>query len=205
MKLSSVLKGTRLEKPIAIEIAKGVTIKALLRPLSAAEEVDVIADATAYAKAKKVPEPRDGQSIYDAGVWAYTVARAYLDPDSPAEARQPLFEGGALDLLDLHADALALLYEHQQYVQEEASPSVKSKSFQELLAIANEIAAAEGDDYLPFARLSPRTQWNLARFMAVQLVTLRALKSLTSSPDGMSGPSSPSDTPPSDDDVPTNA
>lgn len=176
MRFSSLVKGKRAERAATIRV--GVAdVPLRLRPLSAIEETDVIAAAIAHAKAKGA-EPTAGHPIYEAAIMANTLAVACIDPDSDDGA---FFDGGAAQVLsELDTDTIAQLYEQQQIWQEECSPSVRAKSFEELFGLAKKLS--ETDDPLAYVRLSPRTRWILQRTTGALLPTSPEPKPQPSSP-----------------------
>lgn len=170
MKFSTVARGTRATAPIRVGEQA-----ALVRPLSAGEEMDVVAEAIRRAKARGAPaEPR--QPIYEAALMAATLATAVVDADAPAE---PFFPGGADDVLTLDPEQLATLYEQQARWQEECSPTFRQRSVTELFAIAKELS--EDDGPLVYERLPRTTRRVCMLFMAGLLRSSLASNSPSSS------------------------
>src|SRR4051812_6340335 len=122
---SSILLGTRATTRVLLPLP-GVAepVPVAVRPLSGTEEGAVLERARAYAVAKGVADPKDGDRLYDLGLMVHVLAIACVDVDDPT---RPFFDKGAQQVLDnLDADRIALLYEAQQVWQEECSPR-KSK------------------------------------------------------------------------------
>ena len=112
-----------------------------------------------------------------------TIRVAVLDPDTPASAREPHWD--SLDqVLALDGDTIAQLHEQQRIWQEECSPSARKMTANELMKLTTDIA--ESDDPKAYSLLSPGIRWTLQRITGLQLVALRDLKPLSSSPEGTS-------------------
>lgn len=186
MKLAQMQRGTRAEKPTTVPVGE-TRVPALLRPLSAYEETEVIAEATKFAKEKGV-EAKDGNAVYDSALYAHTLLRATLDADSPAGARERFYPDAGAILQEYDSDTLAMLHEEQQLWQEECSPSIRSKSFGDMLALTRDLASSDGAFF--FIRLSPRTRLNWALTSARLLASSPELRSLLSSDSASPGPQS---------------
>lgn len=166
-------RGVRAEKDTTFRFA-GSDVKVLIRPLSALEEADVTADAIKFAKSKG-SEALEGRPIYEAAFAAGALAISCLDPDSPADARSPLFDKGATQVLsELDTDTIAQLFEQHRLWQEECSPYLKTKSAGELFDLAKRVA--QENDPFSYVRMSPRTRWLLQHSTAALLVALQAFK-----------------------------
>jgi hypothetical protein len=192
MRFSTVSQGTRAER--AASFKHGTTVvNVLLRPLTAAEEIEVISKATALAESKGIKNPRPDNPIYESAIWAHSLALACLDPDSPTDARAPTFDGGAEQALAaLDSDTLAVLYEQLRVWQEECSPSLRTVGTDALWNALKEVATS--DDPFVYARLSPHMRWTLQRFTAALLLKSPGARPFSSSD---SGDSSSSTTTPS--------
>jgi hypothetical protein len=186
MRFSDVIRGTSAECTTHYE-SRGKRVEVLLRPLDANEEMDVVASAIKHCKARGA-DAVAGNPIYEAGIMAASLAIAVLDPDSPEEARAPHFDKGDSQVLQLDTDTIATLYEQQMQWQEETSPSLKAKSVGELFDIARKLV--EQDDPLVYARLSPRTRWDLQRTTAALLLESHVLKPSPTSSSSSDGTSS---------------
>lgn len=171
MRFSDVIRGTAAECPTHY-VLDGKKVEVILRPLDSNEEMDVVAAAIKHCKTRGA-DAVAGNPIYEAGIMRATLAIACLDPESKPEARQPHFDKedqvGKLD-----TDTIAILYEQQMQWQEETSPSLKHKSVGELFDLARKVV--EQDDPLAYARLSPRTRWDLQRTTGVLLLESRVLR-----------------------------
>lgn len=183
MRFSDVVRGTAAECP-AHYLLDGKKIEVALRPLDALEEMDVVGSAIKHCKARGA-EPVAGNPIYETGIMLATLAVATLDPDSDPKARQPHFDGGETQVAKLDTDTIATLYEQQMQWQEDTSPSLKAKSVGELFDIARKLV--EQDDPLVYARLSPRTRWDLQRTTAVLLLESHVLKPSSTSSSASAG------------------
>ena len=172
MKFADVAKGIKAEKVAAIFFG-GKTIPTRLRPLSAAEEIGVIADAVKAAQKAGVREPKPGDPIYEAHLKARTLALACLDPDSPEEARTTTFASPD-EVLEMDSDSVGILMEQQSMWQEECSPSINATSTKDLFKTAQEVS--ERGDPFDYARLSPVTRWRLQLFTAVLLCSSPGFK-----------------------------
>jgi hypothetical protein len=185
VKFSQIAQGVLAETDATL-MHRGQKIPLKLVPLSLQEESDCISAAMAYAKKKGVAAPKSGDSLFDAALWAESLALSCLDPDSDPQKRERFFDGGAAQVRSLDQDNVALLWEQQRAWQEECSPSIQAHSTEELFAYAKTIAE---DKQFPLWDLSPRTRLTLLRFMA---------SLLGSSPDFKSYFSSSSGSPPTD-------
>jgi len=187
MKASAIARGTAAERPTSYiagkdDKGKDNVVQVLLRPLSALEEADIEADAIAFAKKRGAPTTPNS-AIYEAALMGATIRVAVLDPDTPASAREPHWD--SLDqVLALDGDTIAQLHEQQRIWQEECSPSARKMTANELMKLTTDIA--ESDDPKAYSLLSPGIRWTLQRITGLQLVALRDLKPLSSSPEGTS-------------------
>jgi len=190
MKFSQISKGTRAEQQVTLPPPDGTEapIPSLVRALNGTEEGAALEHARAYAKARGVAEPRPGEPLYDLALMVETVAVAYLDPESPAAAREPLFDGGP-DQLRQHygREAITYLYEIQQAWQDEVSPSLKKLDAKGYVEALFKLGGPDEEDArVFFIRSLPGLRWSLARTMALQLVTSLS----DSSPSGTTSESS---------------
>lgn len=173
MKFSLVAKGTRAEQAASFK-HYGADVATILRPLSAAEEIDADADAIKIAKTKGA-EANVGSPVFMMARMAAILLRGCVDPESPADARTPTFDGGVPQILELDPDTLAHLYERHQLHQEQVSPTYLQATVSELFREARKLS--EDDDPLAFARYARDFQLKLARFMAVLLRSARVFNS----------------------------
>lgn len=108
---------------------------------------------------------------------ANTLAFGCMDPDSPASAREPLFDKGAEQVLsELDTDTIAQLFEQHQIWQEECSPTLRAKSVTELFDLAKKVAEEHDPLGGSLAALSPHTRLSFMRFLAALLVSSQAFK-----------------------------
>lgn len=146
-KFSQIVKGTRARRRVLLPLgdapamvpaltSDGASVVEVspdavpvdLRPLTSGEQAEVLSRAAADAKARGVTDPRDGNPIYDLAEMEHTLALACLDPDSPADAPRPFFDGGVEQIRsspDLGRDRIAFLFAHFQQFQDECSPSLR--------------------------------------------------------------------------------
>lgn len=175
MKFSQLAAGVDQSRTVEITL-RGKLCKPLVRPLTMLEEVDVVAYAIKAAK-EKGAEPVKGNEIFDAATMAKACHLAYLDEDSPANARQPFFDEGPEAVLTLDKDTIALLFERQEIRQSEASPAFSVTSGPELMGIIRELVDGEGQrDPFFLLRFAPTTRLALVRTMAVLLAESHVLK-----------------------------
>ena len=184
MKFSQIVKGIRAEKAIEIPIQGGDAVPAIVRPLSAIEACDVVAQATAFAKAKGVPDASYGHPVFDSAIWAHTLLLATLDKDSPKNAREPFFASAEEILKDFDTDALAAMHTHQAIWQEECSPVERAKTLNQLFEITKRVAGEGGESF--FVLLSARTQMVWARTIASLFTSSPELSALFTSPSATS-------------------
>ena len=131
MKFSQVVAGKRAERPITFEF-RGVTHTALVRPLDAMEEGQALSRATAYAQEHKALEAKPGNPLFDLGLMSNIVALAYLDPESPENAREHYFDSVA-QVMSLDGELLQHLHARQEIWQQECSPTKANLAGTELL------------------------------------------------------------------------
>lgn len=186
MKYAQVQKGKKAENPVTIQVA-GEAVAAMTTPLTALEEIEVVAQATRLAK-EKGTEPKDGHPVYDAAMYAHTLYLATLDKDSPPHAREKFFPSAEAILGDYGSDELARMHEEQQLWQEECSPLVRAKTFDELVGMTKRLASDQGEFF--FLALSPRTRLLWALTTARLFASSPELNALSSSASPGTGPSS---------------
>jgi len=188
--LATLALGTEAERPIELPRPGRDPFLTIARPISGTQESLVLEAARAYAKAKGVELPREGEPLYDLAVMAHTIAIACVDPDSDPKDREPSFDGGAQQILDnLGPEEIAYLYERQQLWQDELSPTVSRMSTTELMGVALKLTEAKDD--APFSRLRPVLRLILLRTMAGLLFSSPEFRSQFSSASGSAGETSP--------------
>lgn len=167
-RFADIARGTRATQPVKLPlpgIADAVDV--LVRPLNGLELGSVVARARAYAieeikkarsadDARAIPEPKEGDRLYDLGEMAATLLLACLDPAAP---ERPFFADIDEILGGLDAERIVLLYEEQQLWQDHCAPRPKGMGGDQFMAMvlqeaALEEEAAEG----PFSRLRRTSQ-----------------------------------------------
>jgi hypothetical protein len=143
LKFSQVVAGKRSERPVTFEF-RGVTHTASVRPLDANEEGLALARATAYAQEQKALEAKPGNPLFDLGLMANIVALAFVDPDSPENAREHYFDNVA-QVMSLDGELLAHLHARQEIWQQECSPTKANLRGDELLNALVKIVEDETD------------------------------------------------------------
>ena len=63
-RLSQVIQGTRARRAIRLDLGE-TEVAVDVRPLTAAEEIEALAAARAYALAKGLSEPKEGEPVYE--------------------------------------------------------------------------------------------------------------------------------------------
>jgi hypothetical protein len=181
MRFSSVKRDRAGEKSLEV-LLPGVdkAVPVIVRALSAMEEGASKSGAITRATKLGSKSPAPGDPLYDAAWWANVVAVAYLDVESPPEARATFFKDSDEVLRGLPTDALAYLFQEQQVWQEVVSPTYKTQTGAQLVEAIRKVAGEDGEGF--FARCSPATQIALARFMAALLETVRNTSSPSGSP-----------------------
>ena len=173
MKFSNVLLGKRAERPISFEF-RGIEHKTATRPLDGMEEGLALARATAYAQEQKALEAKPGTPLFDLGYMANVVALAYVDIDSPEDARVSYFDSVA-QVLSLDGELLQYLHARQETWQQECSPTKATMPAGELINTL--VRIVEREDDLFFAAMRPGLQLSCLRITA---------KLLLNSPEGRS-------------------
>jgi len=121
-KFKDVAEGQLARRAVEFPLPSGRLVTVAVVPLFGESEAEILAAARAYAQAHGVPDPKKGDELYEFGIWVHTVVRGVVDPDSPADAPQPFFDGGVAQILDprsgLGREWIALLFEAQQAWQD---------------------------------------------------------------------------------------
>lgn len=186
-KFRQILQGTRARKSVTLTFGE-TEVVIDVRPLVANEEADALASARTFAAAKGLPDPKEGQPVYDLAVLAHYAHAACVDHDSPVDAPAPFFDS-AEQAASLDRDRLQILFEAWSAWQEECSPrkmTLTPEQYAGLVYMLAEGGTGSTDD--PFLLRLPRaTLVSCMRTMAAQLVaspTLRSPSSSSSSPAG---------------------
>lgn len=199
-KFSSIAKGHTARRLVTIPLLSGDDLVCDVVPLLVDQESRILSEARAYAKAKGIDDPKDGQPLYELGKWVHTLVHACVDPDSPVDNPAPYFDGGVAQIIDpakgLDRDRVALLYKYWEAWQDECSPPPRSMTSAEYYAHVIGCAESEEGAMLPFEPLRPAIQRNFVRTMARQVIELLQLKSHFGSPSADESPSSTTSVPP---------
>lgn len=173
-RFQEIARGTAATKVVDLPLSGGEPVKVAVRPLNGAELGRVIGDARAYALAEKrrafpddtrpLPEPKEGDRLYDLGHMAATLLAACEDPDKPGT---PFF-GSREEILDgLDSDRIVLLYEQQQAWQDHCAPRVDRMNREDFFKLTFDLGQEdEGQPDSPFARLRPSLRLSWARTIA---------------------------------------
>jgi hypothetical protein len=186
MKFSDVLRGTRATRDVVLPIW-GQDVPLAVRPLNGLETSMVLERGRAFAVAKGVSDPKDGDRLYDLGLMAHTLAIACVDREG---TEKPFFDGGVEQILEaLDADRIVLLYEAQQALQDECAGRITKLDPATYMAKVVEVAEAkENEDPLADLRPSMRRAWE--RTTAAQLWSLLRSRSASTSSSDAAAPSS---------------
>jgi hypothetical protein len=164
-----------------------------LRPLTSAEQAEVLAAAEADAKGRGVSDPRPGHPLYDLAEMEHTLALCCVDVDSPPESPRRFFDGGVAQIRTsphLGRDKIGFLFGLFQGFQDEVNPTIHSLSGEEFYAALTAMGGEDAEDTQAFfASLAPVMQWSLARTLAVLLRTSLTDSSASTPPSATPGPS----------------
>lgn len=175
MKFSEIVRGTRSDEEVELPRFDGQpddapAMKVRVRALNALDEEQALSDARRRAKTEGVEDPKPGEPLYDLALMVETVAIAYLDPESPPNARTPFFDAGSDAVRKWYGrEAIALLYELQQDYQDRVAPNVAKLSpydfYNGILKLGDE---DEQQARFFYYRCRPGLRWSFMRSMAVQ-------------------------------------
>lgn len=163
---ASIAKGIRARHIVDLPLADGVVTKVSVRALTDAEDDEIETEALAYAKTRKVEDPKAGDPIYDRGVAVHTLLLACSDPDSPDASPVPFFSDVEEIQHGLDRDRIAWLLSAQQIWQDKCSPRQLNLSPDEFVERITEVAVSKDEG--PFLRMRPGLQWICMRILAVQ-------------------------------------
>ncbi len=189
---SSITQGTRLRKRVTLPRPgavldletgkwKGPTFELDVRALRIDEADKVEAQARAYAKGL-TSDIESTDDLVDRGRKLHTIALAYIDADSPADAPVPAFDGGVEQIAaseELTQELIEFLYEQQQIWQDETNPLVAKMRPQDFVNAVVRTATGEDGDMSFFVSSRPGMRWSFALSMARLLATSQTLKSLS--------------------------
>jgi hypothetical protein len=174
-KLSTIPAAPPKTAPAKVVTLAGVELPCKVRHLYAEQEVAVLAEARAFAKRHGVEDPRPDDPLYLVGLMVATLMRGYVDADSPPERLEPLFDGGAEQVLkNLDQDQIAHLWAVQSAFQDACSGRATAMTDAEVLGHVHTIALADPTDPAPVAPLRPLAQRQLMRGMAKLVLALMA-------------------------------
>lgn len=191
-----IAQGTRARKPIKLGFGRarissetgewltdeGGTVTTLdVRPLNPIEYTEVVQRARDFAISKGIPDPHDGEEIYDDAKILHTLVLACIDNESPAIAPRPFFDGGFDQLHGtelLLPDHIAYLYEQQQQWQDECSPRFMKQTPGEFITAV--MKTADGDSSF-FVGARRGMQWHFTHTLAAAYRNLLMLRSPSSS------------------------
>lgn len=211
-KFSDIAQGAFARRSLTFMLPSGVSCTVDLGLVLGDAEAAILRDARAFAMERGVLDPKNGDPLYELGVWVHTIARGVLDPESPPDAPRPFFDGGVAQILDertgLGREWISLLFEAQQAWQDELAPRPKEMGAQEYFLSLLQIAEAPPKAELPFFRWRRVLQDSFLRTCCGMLVGRHLSKlqptapssddstnSATSAPPSTSPPATPADKP----------
>lgn len=180
-KLSQIAKGTRARKELSFALLDGTEVTAAIRPLDGDDHADILAAATASMPSGV--EAKEGVPAFDFAIAGETLARAFIDPESPHEKPEPFFDEGVQQVrARLDRDRIFWLLEQQKAFQASLSPLKQALSPDEFFAAIVQIAESEeGQDTLPFATWAPDLRVSFIRTLASLLLSSQMDRSSTGS------------------------
>lgn len=162
---SKVIGGSRVREPVEMQLVNGDKVQVDLRMLTPMETIQVVEEATKFARERNAAIIDDGNPIYDLGIFVHTLALAVVDPEFK-DREVPYFDGGADQILNsqlLGRDSIAHLFALYEIHVDRMSLSPREMSEDGLKQMIE--SCAEGD-MLPFSRLRPGMQWSFTRSTA---------------------------------------
>jgi hypothetical protein len=185
---AAIVQGIRARRTVKLPLPGGTTIDVAVRPLTGGEMGRAQAEARAYALDemtragggdRPIPEPKEGDRLFDLGFMVAVLAIACSDPDHPEVA---FFENREEILRELDADRIVRLYEEQQTWQDHCAPSPMGKTSDQFMAMIVSLAAEPEDaPESPFDRWPPSTRRAWARTTSKLCLSLLTLSSPSSS------------------------
>jgi hypothetical protein len=173
-KWAQIKKGVLARHVIEFPAPDGTPVSVALRGLFGENASKVLQGAREYCIARGLPEPMEGDDLYEYGKRLWEVHLGCTDPDSPDHAPE-LFFASVAEILDektgLDPDRVVLLSEAQRYFQESIAPAPKSLSVEDFsrLVVMHAVAPEDARE-LPFERLPPALRRTFVRHMAVLLL-----------------------------------
>lgn len=176
---SLIVQGSRARKRVESTTITGQPFACDLRAVVGVDDAAIFAEARAFAKARGVAEPKEGEPLYDLGLAVHTLAIACVDSDFPADKPAAFFDGGPSQILEhLDRDRILYLYETLTSWQSTFSPRAASQTWPEYVASVYAIATAEeGSAEDPFVKWAPGLRASWARTSAGLLLSSLAPKS----------------------------
>ena len=185
-KFRDIALGPLARRAIEFPLPSGRIVKVDVVPLFGESEAAVLKEARAFAQERGIPDPKDGDELYELGRWIAVIVRGVVDPDSPEDAPQPFFDGGAAQILDertgLGREWIALLFEAQQAWQDELAPRPKGMNAGEYLTAILNIIQAPPRSELPFFRWRRVLQDSFLRMLCATWRDAHPSKSLFGAP-----------------------
>lgn len=165
---SAVMRGKRHRKPIKLPLIGREEQDVDLTILEPLEVLAVLEKSRAFAVERGVPDPTDGNPIYDFAIHVHTLLYSCVDHDSPDDAPRPYFasidqilnSGGLIS-----QDVIAYVFARYESLVDEMAVRQGDLTQEGFLKLLHE--TSQGDT-LPFSKLRPGTQWSCFRFLAEQ-------------------------------------
>lgn len=195
-KFADVIAGPIKRRPGEVIARDGKTkIKLAFRLLMTEDDAAIEEAAVAFAEARKVKDPKPGNTQYERGIMVHTLMLACLDPDV-VDRDEPFFASPAEISKNLDDSRALHLYFQQRAFQREVSPNPGTGQdpleYVRLLYASVAEGAKGGDPALPFVGLPYGTLLNFA----VESARLLSAPLQQLSPSGSSsGGSTPSSSP----------
>lgn len=188
---TDVTSGTRARRTVDLPIEgatanmlaggwEGRTVPVDVRLLNPGEEAAILQHARAFAIARGVEGPGDGDPLYEMGKQVHRARLACVETASPPDAPVPFFgsEEAMLASSVITLEHIAYLSEFQETFQNLVSPRELALSGPAFLETVKRVA---GGDMLPFLQMRPGTRWIFTRTLAEGFVTLPLLRSVSTS------------------------
>ena len=82
-KFRDIALGPLARRAVEFPLPSGRVVKVDVVPLFGESEAAVLKEARAFAQERGIPDPKDGDELYELGRWIAVIVRGVLDPDSP--------------------------------------------------------------------------------------------------------------------------